>query len=150
MVSSLFINSIYNRASEMSQHVAAVAKVVLDWFPGRGNAGLRRKIREAWIESETLEGIRRTVALSPSRRIGLDAAERELRDHCSLPAIPSYWVAGAEGIELGPDVRFRSKDEAAAAGEVFRSTYGREYEVTIVKSNEPSTTTFGRWNVQGW
>lgn len=68
----------------MDQHTAAVAKIVRDWFPGRSNVGLRRKIREAWIECETLEGIRRTVALNPGGLVSLNAAERELREHCSV------------------------------------------------------------------
>lgn len=68
----------------MSQHESAVAKIVRDWFPGRSNVGLRRKIREAWIECETLEGIRRAVALSSSGLVSLNAAERELREHCSV------------------------------------------------------------------
>jgi hypothetical protein len=68
----------------MSQHESAVAKIVREWFPGSNNVSLRRRVREAWSECETLEGIRRTVALSPSGLVSLNAAERELREHCSV------------------------------------------------------------------
>jgi hypothetical protein len=137
----------------MSQHESAVAKIVREWFPGRNNVGLRRRVREAWIESETLEGIRRTVALSPSGLVSLNAAQRELREHCSAAVTPSFYVVvddSAENAQLGYDVRFRSQDEAAAAAEAFRSVHGREHGATICMSDESSTTTFGRWNVQGW
>ena len=137
----------------MSQHESAVAKIVREWFPGRSNVGLRRKIREAWIECETLEGIRRTVALNPGGLVSLNAAERELREHCSVAVTPSFYVViddCDENARLGYDVRFCSQFEAAAAAESFRSVYGREHQATICRSDKPSTTTFGRWNVQGW
>jgi len=140
---------IYSKAKKMDQHTAAVAKIVREWFPGRNNVGLRRRVREAWSECETLEGIRRTVALSPSGLVSLDAAERELRKNCSAAVTPSFYVAIDTASSLGCDVRFRSQDEAAAAAEAYRSVYGREHQATVYRSDRPSTTTFGRWNAQG-